>query len=160
MNEFPEGHVKVPSWELFILHIAVRFWTAIVFKNTSYHILHAGRKQPFASTFLCTKQKNRGTVTEIYYRYSVSVFSCFVIWPEGLFRLSDPWQARNFWQCAKWTIPKKVLEHGRYLATVFWSVMYRCQCEVARACLRGIRSFAHSKTSLHLLTSSVQSHGL
>lgn len=21
----PEGHVKVPSWELFILHIAVRF---------------------------------------------------------------------------------------------------------------------------------------
>ena len=25
MNEFPEGHVKVPSWELFILHIAVRF---------------------------------------------------------------------------------------------------------------------------------------
>ena len=21
MNEFPEGHVKVPSWELFILHI-------------------------------------------------------------------------------------------------------------------------------------------
>jgi len=25
MNEFPEGHVKVPSWELFILHIAIRF---------------------------------------------------------------------------------------------------------------------------------------
>jgi len=25
MNEFPEGHVKVPSWELFILHIAVHF---------------------------------------------------------------------------------------------------------------------------------------
>ena len=25
MNEFPEGHAKVPSWELFILHIAVRF---------------------------------------------------------------------------------------------------------------------------------------
>ena len=25
MNEFPEVHVKVPSWELFILHIAVRF---------------------------------------------------------------------------------------------------------------------------------------
>ena len=49
MNEFPEGHVKVPSWELFILHIAVRFCTAIVFKNTSYHILHAGRKQPFAT---------------------------------------------------------------------------------------------------------------
>ena len=49
MNEFPEGHVKVPSWELFILHIAVRFWTAIVFKNTSYHILHAGRKQPFST---------------------------------------------------------------------------------------------------------------
>jgi hypothetical protein len=23
MNEFPEGHVKVPSWELFILHIAI-----------------------------------------------------------------------------------------------------------------------------------------
>ena len=22
MNEFPEGQVKVPSWELFILHIA------------------------------------------------------------------------------------------------------------------------------------------
>jgi len=22
MSEFPEGHVKVPSWELFILHIA------------------------------------------------------------------------------------------------------------------------------------------
>ena len=22
MNEFPEGHAKVPSWELFILHIA------------------------------------------------------------------------------------------------------------------------------------------
>ena len=49
MNEFPEGHVKVPSWELFILHIAVRFCTAIVFKNTSCHILHAGRKQPFAT---------------------------------------------------------------------------------------------------------------
>ena len=47
------------------------------------------------------QQKDRGTVTEIYYRYSVSVFSCFVIWPEGLFRLSDSWQARNFWQCAK-----------------------------------------------------------
>ena len=26
MNEFPEGHVKVPSWELFILHIAQSFW--------------------------------------------------------------------------------------------------------------------------------------
>ena len=25
MNEFPEGHVKVPSWELFILHIAKAF---------------------------------------------------------------------------------------------------------------------------------------
>jgi hypothetical protein len=25
MNEFPERHVKVPSLELFILHIAVRF---------------------------------------------------------------------------------------------------------------------------------------
>ena len=49
MNEFPEGHVKVPSWELFILHIAVHFWTVIVFKNTSCHILHAGMKQPFAT---------------------------------------------------------------------------------------------------------------
>ena len=29
----------------------------------------------------------------------------------------------------------------------FWLLTYRCQCEVARACLRGIRSFAHSKTS-------------
>ena len=28
MNEFPEGHVKVPSWELFILHIAKSFWLA------------------------------------------------------------------------------------------------------------------------------------
>ena len=28
-------------------------------------------------------------------------------------------------------------------------LMYRCQCEVARACLRGIRSFAHSKTSVN-----------
>ena len=26
---------------------------------------------------------------EIYYRYSVSVFSCSAFWPEGLFRLSD-----------------------------------------------------------------------
>ena len=49
MNEFPEGHVKVPSWELFILHIAVRFCTAIVFKNTSYHILHAGRPGAFGN---------------------------------------------------------------------------------------------------------------
>ena len=28
MNEFPEGHVKVPSWELFILHIAKSSWPA------------------------------------------------------------------------------------------------------------------------------------
>ncbi len=28
MNEFPEGHVKVPSWELFILHIAKSSWSA------------------------------------------------------------------------------------------------------------------------------------
>ena len=28
MNEFPEGHVKVPSWELFILHIAKSSWLA------------------------------------------------------------------------------------------------------------------------------------
>ena len=48
-ERIPRGHVKVPSWELFILHIAVRFGTAIVFKNTLYHILHAGRKQPFAT---------------------------------------------------------------------------------------------------------------
>ena len=105
MNEFPEEHVKVPSWELFILHIAVRFWTAIVFKNTSYHILHAGRKQPstppvYANRFLnqslphqlsCVQnKKDRGTVTEIYYRYSISVFSCFVIWSERTVPLKRP----------------------------------------------------------------------
>ena len=28
MNEFPEGHVKVPSWELFILHITKSSWLA------------------------------------------------------------------------------------------------------------------------------------
>ena len=28
MNEFPEGHVKVPSWELFILHISKNSWLA------------------------------------------------------------------------------------------------------------------------------------
>ena len=28
MNEFPEGHVKVPSWELFILHIIKSSWLA------------------------------------------------------------------------------------------------------------------------------------
>ena len=28
MNEFPKGHVKVPSWELFILHIAKSSWLA------------------------------------------------------------------------------------------------------------------------------------
>ena len=28
MNEFPEGHVKVPSLELFILHIAKSSWPA------------------------------------------------------------------------------------------------------------------------------------
>ena len=28
MNEFPEGHVKVPSLELFILHIIKSSWLA------------------------------------------------------------------------------------------------------------------------------------
>ena len=35
-------------------------------------------------------KKDRGTVTEIYYRYSVSVFSCFVIWPERTVPLKRP----------------------------------------------------------------------
>ena len=39
MNEFPEGHVKVPSWELFILHIAKRSWSAR--GRLSGTILHA-----------------------------------------------------------------------------------------------------------------------
>ena len=52
---------------------------------------------------------------------SLSV-SHFVFWPETHFRLRDPWQARSFWQCAKWTIPKKALSRA----------------------LWGIRSFAHT----------------
>ena len=39
MNEFPEGHVKVPSWELFILHIAKSSWPAR--GRLSGAILHA-----------------------------------------------------------------------------------------------------------------------
>ena len=35
-------------------------------------------------------KKDRGTVTEIYYRYSISVFSCFVIWPERTVPLKRP----------------------------------------------------------------------
>ena len=35
-------------------------------------------------------KKDRGTVTEIYYRYSISVFSCFVIWSERTVPLKRP----------------------------------------------------------------------
>ena len=55
MNEFPEGHVKVPSWELFILHIAKRSWPAgDRLSGTILHATNICRK-----TFEQERQNNR-----------------------------------------------------------------------------------------------------
>ena len=74
MNEFPEGHVKVPSWEFvhfahcctflnghsFLKHF-ISYFTR--WQETAFHTASI-RKQvlepkPSASTFLCTKQKRQ-----------------------------------------------------------------------------------------------------
>ena len=55
MNEFPERHVKVPSWELFILHIAKRSWPAGGrLSGTILHATNICRK-----TFEQERQNNR-----------------------------------------------------------------------------------------------------
>ena len=52
MNEFPEEHVKVPSWELFILHIAqYRHWASSFLSTSIFYTLQI--------LYVCTERRYR-----------------------------------------------------------------------------------------------------
>ena len=89
MNEFPEGHVKVPSWEF------VHFAHALMFLNSQSSLKH------LISYF--TRWQETASTPPIPTGYTMETKGFFSkhLWFAESFRLSDPWQARSFWQCAK-----------------------------------------------------------
>ncbi len=73
MNEFPEGHVK--SAFLGIVHFAhcCTFLNGHSFLKTLHIIFYTLAGNSLLHQLSCVQnKKDRGTVTEIYYRYSIS----------------------------------------------------------------------------------------